>query len=335
LPSQHENDATVDGFRIRLTRIEVLKPVGSETVADWSASPRELEVARGFSGAVISTALLPFGTYTGVIVHLESGYDLKAWAKLDQSGDGAADFTVWTTPEGIQSVNYAVTDTTGLADYGYYAGGLLLGGVEGESSAESTNFLSPVEIAEGRAIESAVIDIRLDTFRLAKGWDGNANSRGDLFNNSERYPAGEPHFGIGYLPLFALVNQPGTTAHTYEISSSEEFRYGETQLATLIVPSTGVPLFGRVRDRGGMDLNQFLNGFKEDGESLSFLVGDGALAYKMDPADAQHKVTGFALGAPGDAAIEITIEDGPACETSAGKCQGDRTGYIRRIERAD
>ncbi len=354
-------NAVVDGLKVRLTGIEL---DGGEderhaNVADWTNSPKEIEISKGFSGSVSAETVIPYGTYAGIQVRMAPGYSLKAWAYLDQNEDGEIDFTAWTTSSGVtwQSEKLLPEELTG---YDYYDYGFMYwttaDGVEStRPEGEGTWFAYPIEVTSADTITNALgaevpnpdtlqVDIRIDTLHLAKVWNGQGQ-RDDLFGGfadhtndhgvtaGELFPDGAADFAIGYLPLFTLVNEPQAVAETYEVSDGDDFAFGWTQLATIVFNGDGEPVIGRVRDRGGLDLNQFMALFTSEGDTYTFQIGDGDLLYNNDVAQAQHQVAGFQRLAVDDAPVQITVSDGAQCSQAAMQCQGDRTGFIRRIAR--
>lgn len=358
---QHVGSVVVDGFKIKLTGVEAIGSGEHNTVGlfDWSAAPKELEVAAGFSGSLTDSGNLPAGTYKAMRLNVSSHYSIRAWAYLDTDNNNEVDTTVWTTAAGIVSDSTEIAAITGMAGYDYFEYTFLYGSTaqavnDSGGASEFTYFPAPfvVDATDATVGPSASttatthdIGIRLDTFRVAKVWDG-IGERGDTFgggfltgNNAgipaaDLFPDNEPNFGLSYLPLFGLFDDANAVAETYEVSNANTFLTGYTQLVTIVFSGAGAPLFGRIRDRGGLDLNQMVSLFTAgDGGTYSFKNGDGDLLYNGTPEDAQFTISGFKQLAVGAAAQAITVENGPKCSAAAAGCAGSRTGFMRRVNR--
>lgn len=360
---QHAGAAVVDGLKIWITRVELM-PVGEgelANVVDATDAPLELEVSTGYAGGLEEAAEVTPGTYGGVAASIQSRFAIRAWAFLDRDGDAVADTTVWTTAAGVELVDERLTDSDELVGYDYLEYPFLYVTMAESATvttgevAEVTTFPTPLDLtlptgADGGAdgegdTESpqATIQVQLDTFQLPRVWDGDPDFRSEPFSwgnhygipNTDFFPDGVPAFGLQYLPLFAFVNEPDAVGETYAISDAETFSNGATQNFTVIFGGDGAPLAGRVRDRGGIDLNQFLWGFDEVGSGVWDIgVGDADLVSTQDPAHRQHVVVGFERLDLGSV-LPLTIEDGPLCEQSAPGCLGERSAYVRRLQRND
>ncbi|MBP6738744.1 MAG: hypothetical protein KA146_02085 [Leptospiraceae bacterium] len=365
----HGGNTVVDGLKIKLTKINLI-PVGSGSggggLFDWTTSPKELEVSKGFNGAITDTGILANGEYSGLSIGISPNYSIKAWAYLDTNNDGTVDTTVWTTASGIQKVASKLASTSAMANYDYYKYSFLY--VSSATSAtndtaivgEFTYFTNTLTVtdapktkskdSDGNEIEidtpsSYSIDIRLDTFQLPKVWDGVPDTRLEPFSSgnnngiptSSFFPDNQPNFALQYLALFGFYNQQNSVSETYAFSNSNSFLTGSTQLFTIVFDNAGNPLAGRVRDRGGLDLNQFPALYKKEasGTTWSFGIGDAAVLYNQDTNAVQKNISGFKRLNIGDAAVQITVTDGPACASSSNACPGTKTGFIKRLQRND
>ena len=357
----------VDGFKIKLNGITVKGKSGTSDVQlfDWSSAPRILEVAKGFNGGITDTGTLPNGIYQSLTIGIEPNYQIKAWAYLDTNNDDTVDTTIWTTATGIQKSNSKLAIPGGLTNYDYYSYGFLYLTTANSATndtykvSEFTYFPAPLEItdaptttdSEGNTVDTPAsysVDVRLDTFQLPKAWDGTPGTRNAPFdwgNNNgipqaSFFPDNQPNFALQYLAMFGFFNEPNAVSETYAISNSNLFPTNQTQLMTMVFNGNGRPIAGRLRDNGGLSLNQFTALFTETSAGVfSFGTGDGALLYNSDPAAVQQNIEGFQRLAIGDSALTITVTDGPDCASSpayspAG-CPGNRTGYIKRLQRND
>ncbi len=329
-------DAVVDGFRIRITAVEIMKsgaPQNGGQVGYWPEG-MQLEVADGFEGEIVAEGVLPYGEYDAVRVTLQTNYDLKAWAYLDRDYDGTVDFTMWTTVDGIVTAASRIDSTADMAGYDYLRVPFLYGGQTGELAGEQTPLGETLVVSEDGDNTPLKVDIRLDTYRVAKAWDGDEGGRASTFAwDNDRYTAGEPHFGIGYLPLFALVDEPNAVAETYLFSGDVTFSADALQLGTILFRGDGSPVIGRLRDVGlgydSLHLNQFIGVFEGTNDDFSFYGGDGDILYFGDITNHQEKVTGFKRLGLDDEPVEITVIAGPACD----QCEPERTGYLKRVAR--
>jgi hypothetical protein len=338
----HVGQAQVDGLRIRLTGVQLDDGNGGARarIADWNPA-QELEVAHGFDGAVTGSGTIEPGTYTHAHVTLQSNFDVKAWAYLDRDHDGAVDTTLWTTASGVVTSASEIATTAGMAGYDYLHYDFLYPGRANTNDAmEDTPLPVPLVIASpatGTTDATEVrIDIRLDTYQIAQAWDGAAGTRTGVFSwdqGATQFHDGQPDFAIGYLPLFALVNDPAGIGETYAFGADPAFRYSEAQMATILFGSDGAPIVGRVRNAGdgaGLHLNQFLIAFHEETDgSLSFYADGGNGLYTGSTTAATDHVTGFRRLNVGDAPSAISVEPGPGCSSGCNA----RNGYVKRLAR--
>jgi hypothetical protein len=335
---QFVGEAVVDGFRIRITGVEIMdnsvEPAKGGSVGYWPEGVT-LEVSQGFEGHITAASVIPYGTYNSARVMLQTNYDLKAWAFLDRNNDGEADFTMWTTADGIQTANERLASTDEMTGYDYLYVPFLYGGQPIGIAGEFTPLGETITVSETDADTSPLqVDIRLDTFRVAKAWDGSAANRASTFawDDGTLYPAGQPHFGVGYLPLFALVNQPNAVAETYLFSGDVTFSANALQVSTILFRGDGSAVLGRIRDVGNghdsLHLSQFIGGFELENDEFTFFGGGDF--YANDYSHYSEMVTGFRRLNVGDAPVEITVSGGPACDYCA---EEDIVGFAKRIAR--
>ncbi|MBT3220983.1 MAG: hypothetical protein HN348_18010, partial [Proteobacteria bacterium] len=270
--------------------------------------------------------------------------EIKAWAFFDSDDDDEVDTTIWTTANGCMKADEKLDSTDAMDGYDYYTYPFLFPRDDIENGA-GTELRYPLEISDAETTidlagneipmpEVFQIDLRLDTFRLPMGWDGDSDFRESLFD-SVLLPDDEPAFVLESLPFYGLFNEPEAVTETYALGPDQTFPLRGTTTATILFSSDGTPVFGTHRTVGAdgypeLDLPWVLGLFEETAPGVWSYGSDNAF-YDWDPDNAMVIVKGFQRLDPSDAPIEVTIEDGPNCNP----CYGTQTFYLKRLQRGE
>jgi len=220
----------------------------------------------------------------------------------------------------------------------------------------TTNINTSVDCTE---VSKLQVDLLIDTVRVVKAWDGRFGDQnvtpaipnpGMPFPNSSNptngatygFNAGEPAFGLTYLPVFAFVSA-GTddsskvTSETYMLSqyppNDAHFNFSPTYRFSVIYDSKGKPIMGKSQANSpdipvyvGMAARVFEEsptvpntysfytsgtGVPADGDVTK---NDGGLDYHDDKSMAGHRFDGFQSLATIGQTIELKQFDGPRCD---------------------
>lgn len=243
----NSGEAVVDGLKIWLTKVSMENQVDSDArntnnrtvqIFDWSASPKELQIAKGYTGSfseTIKTYVKP-GEYNRLAVSMLDKLSMKAYAYLDTDNDGTIDTTIFTTATEIKKVAEILDPLAMPATYDYYTYGYI-GVLTADSLVASTKtagtltvFDKPVIIPEtdvdAKAAAGETVAIAdnappvslnlalvVDTTYLLKVWDGRfgdtattPNVRGTSHTPQPQFP-----FPMDADPTHGRRSDPGLT----------------------------------------------------------------------------------------------------------------------------
>ena len=202
------------------------------------------------------------------------------------------------------------------------------------------------------------VDILIDTTRVVKAWDGRYGSPtppsvpnpGMPFPYAPQttngmtygFPAGQPAFGLVYLPAFAFVgtgtgSASGVSSETYMLSefapTDPSFKVAETYRFSVVYDSSGKPFVGKAQSNSPdipLYVGMTARAFEPDpntADTFSFYTGsngvapgadpstqDGGLDYHNDKSKAGHRFDGFKSIAKVGDTIQLKQYDAERCD---------------------
>lgn len=326
---------TLEGFRLRLREVVADGPaVERSAVLDFTAAPRLIEAATGYSEQVTGSGRIAPGEYTGMAIHLDNWFAVKGYAFLPiyaglDPVTGSA-MTLWTTAAGIVTAPGMVAPAH-FTSYGYWEGAWPEGATESQESGVArvlTAFADPVSVAADAG--AVAVSLRLNTARLLMAIDGEWSARNEPGASGATYI--RPY---GRLTGFAFLNAPEVIAETYEWiehlpaegpTGGEQIFHDPwldgARAFTLVLTPGGEPIMGQMHYYA---LFQTITGAVTNADGSYRLMG--APAENAPAGQGAPYLDGFKRLQVGDAPIPVTLAfwNGTSLETE--------TRYMRRVAR--
>lgn len=242
----NSGETIVDSLKIWLTGLTLNNQVDSNSsntsnrtasVADWSAAPKELQIAKGYAGTfneTIKTYIKP-GDYNQMSISMLDKMSIKAYAYLDTNNDGTIDATIYTTATRVTKVASVLDPASMPSDYDYYVYGYI-NALTADSLTASTKtsstltvFDQPVTIpttdvdakaAAGEKVAASTVppfslslSLVVDTTYLIKVWDGRfgTSSATSLVRGDGKVPPPVFPFPMDNIPANSRRHDVGLT----------------------------------------------------------------------------------------------------------------------------